>query len=108
MYTLTNDDHVVLPHSLLAQRYSTVNLPPKLTCRSLDIILRGYLSPINDLTVSRYCYMTIDHHTPTVNHIKTLDLKSFSKLIVTTHQDATTTLEGDTLDVRSGALVRLL
>ena len=63
---------------------------------------------MDDLTVSGYCNMTIDHHTPTVNHITTLDVKSFAKLMVTTHQEATTTLEGDTLDVRSGALVRFL
>jgi len=68
----------------------------------------GYLSPMDDLTVSGYCNMTIDHHTPTVNHITTLDVKSFAKLMVTTHQKATTTLEGDTFDVRSGALVRFL
>ena len=71
-------------------------------------VIAGYLSPMNDVTVSGYCYMTIDHHTPTVNRIKTLDLKSFSRLMVTTRQDATTTLEGDNLDVRSGALVRYI
>lgn len=71
-------------------------------------VIAGYMSSMNDVTVSGYCHMTIDHHTPTVNHIKTLDVKSFAKLMVTTRQDATTTLEGDTLDVRSGALVRFL
>lgn len=76
--------------------------------RYVHFLIAGYLSPMDDLTVSGYCYMTIDHHTPTVNHITTLDVKSFAKLMVTTHQDATTTLEGDTLDVRSGALVRFI
>ena len=71
-------------------------------------VIAGYMSSMNDVTVSGYCHMTIDHHTPTVNHIKTLDVKSFAKFMVTTRQDATTTLEGETLDVRSGALVRFL
>ena len=43
-YTLTKEDRVLLPHAILAQRYSTVKLPPKLTCRSLDVILKGAIS----------------------------------------------------------------
>ena len=39
-YNVT-EKRVLLPHALLAQRQSTVNLPPKLTCRSLDVILKG-------------------------------------------------------------------
>jgi len=41
MYNVTTEDSVLLPHSLLTQRHSTVNLPPKLTCRSLDVIFKG-------------------------------------------------------------------
>ena len=40
-YNVTEEARVLLPHALLAQRHSTVNLPPKLTCRSLDVILKG-------------------------------------------------------------------
>jgi len=69
-------------------------------------LIAGYFSPMDYLTVSGYCYVTIDHHKQMVNHITSLDVKSFAKLIVKTHQDATTTLEGDILDVRSGGLVR--
>jgi len=49
--------------------------------------------------------MTISHHLPTVNNIYNLDIKSFSNLYVTTENDATTTLQGNTLNVRSGAKV---
>ena len=40
-YNVTQEARVLLPHALLAQRHSTVNLPPKLICRSLDVILKG-------------------------------------------------------------------
>ena len=40
-YNVTQESRVLLPHALLAQRHSTVNLSPKLACRALDVILKG-------------------------------------------------------------------
>ena len=60
------------------------------------------------MTVSARCNVTIDHHTPTVNLITNLDIKTYAEVMVITDREATTTLKGHTLTVRSGAKVRMV
>ena len=39
-YSVTSS-HVLLPHALLAQRRSRLNLPPVVDCRDLDVVIKG-------------------------------------------------------------------
>lgn len=60
---------------------------------------------MDNLTVNAFCNFTIDHHCPMVNRIDRLDIKTFGHMLVVTDREATTTLQGTTLTVRSGATV---
>lgn len=60
---------------------------------------------MENVTISAYCNLTIDHHTPTVSQIERLDIKSYGTLNIVTDLEATTRLTGLELDVRSGAKV---
>lgn len=65
----------------------------------------GPFATMDNLTVNALCNFTIDHHRPMVNCIERLDIKTFGHMLVVTDREATTTLQGTTLTVRSGASV---
>lgn len=65
----------------------------------------GPFATMDNLTVNALCNFTIDHHRPMVNRIDRLDIKTFGHMLVVTDREATTTLQGTTLTVRSGATV---
>lgn len=65
----------------------------------------GPFATMDNLTVNALCNFTIDHHRPMVNRIDRLDIKTFGHMLVVTDREATTTLQGTTLTVRSGASV---
>ena len=65
----------------------------------------GSFDDMENVTISSGCSVTIDHYEPTVNEIERLDIKSYGQLLAVTESDATTTLKGLELDIRSGSMV---
>lgn len=103
-YTHMNMSIGYLPFSLLTQKGANVSLPQHLTCRGVDVVLRGTLDKLVNLTVGPHCVFNLD--SPSDNHYV------FDHVVVQTDgsmivkQDLSSTyIKGVTWDIRGGGQV---
>ena len=105
---IMNENDLIIPFAIMAKQNTFVRLPTdQFDCQDLDLSFEGTLPNLNDLTIGSYCAVRIMHAGAVTKSVQNLDIKSYGELSIVTETDATYTLIGDTIDVRSGATVRV-
>lgn len=104
---IMNENDLIVPFAILALQNTFVRLPvDQFDCQDLDLSFEGTLPALNDFIIGSYCSVRIVHDDDVTKSVQNLDIKSYGELSIVTETDATYTLTGDTIDVRSGATVR--
>ncbi|XP_038052472.1 uncharacterized protein LOC119725183 [Patiria miniata] len=96
----------LLPFSLLALDGTTVTLPTILDCKNVEIAIDGSLHSMDRFTISSGCKVSLEYKGGGRNYIDHLDVKTFGSMYINDNQQGTVTIEGTTLNVRSGALLK--
>ena len=106
---IMNENDLIVPFAILALQNTFVRLPvDQFDCQDLDLSFEGTLPALNDFIIGSYCSVRIVHDDDVTKSVQNLDIKSYGELSIVTETDATYTLTGDTIDVRSGASTSMI
>ena len=97
-----------LPFSLLSQKGSYVTFPSSMNCRGVEVVMRGVMGKMTNLTVGPQCRFVLENSTETefaFNHV-VVQTGGYMAALREDRQDVRMT--GKTFDIRGGAKVRRL
>ncbi|XP_071498055.1 uncharacterized protein [Diadema antillarum] len=92
--------------SLLANPNSAITLSKVLECRRVGMKLYGELHDMDRMTIGSQCSVSLENPGHTHTAIDRLDIKTRGSLDINDESQGLTAINGSTLDVRSGGLVR--
>lgn len=95
----------LLPFSFLVQKNATVELPGFTTCRSVEVMMRGTMEKMQNLTVGPHCKFVIQNSTETSFSYDHVVVQTDGFMAVDRDDQAHVTVAGKTLDIRGGGRV---
>ena len=94
-----------LPFSVLAQERSHVDLPLSTACRAVELVLRGTIDKISNLTVGPHCRFTLENSTGNRFNFDHVVVQTDGFMAATRADQQRVEIKGKTLDIRGGAKV---
>ena len=103
---IMNENDLIVPFAILALQNTFVRLPvDQFDCEDLDLSFEGTLPALDDFIIGSYCSVRIVHDDDVTKSVQNLDIKSYGEMDILTEDAVTTLLQGEEIDIRSGATV---
>lgn len=96
-----------LPFSVLSQENSHVKLPSNTLCRAVEVVLRGYLDKMSNLTIGPNCRFILENSTESQFDFDHVVVQTNGYMAAIRFDQQLVTLKGKTIDIRGGAKVIL-
>ena len=94
-----------LPFSLLSQKGSNVTFYSSLNCRWVEVVLRGTMGSMSNLTIGPQCRFVLENSTETEFALNHLVVQTDGYLATIREDRKDVQLTGKTFDIRGGASV---
>ena len=98
-----SEDH--LPFSLLAQKGSIVTFPNSTTCRKVEVVMRGVMGQMANLTVGPQCRFVLENSTETQFALDHVVVQTDGYMAVLREDRMDVQMVGKNIDIRGGATV---
>ena len=99
------DSESHLPFSLLAQKESIVTFPNSTTCRRVEIVMRGVMGEMANLTVGPQCRFVLENSTETRFALDHVVIQTDGYMAVLREDRMDVQMVGKNIDIRGGATV---
>lgn len=94
-----------LPFSFLSQKNSSIGLPSFMTCRGVEVIMKGTMERMQNLTVGPGCRFVIKDSTETEFSLGHVVVQTSGYLAIERKDQKHVTMLGEALDIRGGGKV---
>lgn len=94
-----------LPFSVLAQENSHVDLPSNTLCRAVEVVLRGTLGKMSNLTIGPHCRFILENSTEHRFDFDHVVVQTNGFMAAVRFDQQHVTIKGKTIDIRGGAKV---
>ena len=94
-----------LPFSLLAQKGSIVTFPNSTTCRKVEVVMRGMMGQMANLTVGPQCRFVLENSTETQFALDHVVVQTDGYMAVLREDRVDVQMVGKNIDIRGGATV---
>lgn len=96
-----------LPFSFLSQKDSQVGLSSFMTCRGVEVIMKGTMERMQKLTVGPSCRFVIKDSTETKFDLGHVVVQTSGYLAIERNDQKHVTMSGEALDIRGGGKVSI-
>ena len=94
-----------LPFSVLSQKGSTVTFPTSMNCRGVEVMMRGVMGKMANLTVGPQCRFVLDNSTETDFALDHVVVQTDGYMAALREDRKDIEMIGKTFDIRGGATV---
>lgn len=96
-----------LPFSFLSQQQTNIGLPNFMTCRGLEVIMKGTMDKMTNLTIGQDCRFLIKDSTETKFTLSNIVVQTDGYFAVERNDNKHVTFYGRSLDIRGGGSVSI-
>ena len=97
-----------LPFSLLSQKATNVTFPKSMNCRGVEVVLRGVMGEMSNLTVGPQCRFVLENSTETEFALDHVVVQTDGYMASLREDRKNVQIVGKTFDIRGGATVSKL
>jgi len=94
-----------LPFSLLSQKGSNVTFPTSMNCRGVEVVMRGVMGDMQNVTVGPQCRFVLENSTETDFALDHVVVQTNGYLAALREDRKDVNMIGKTFDIRGGATV---
>lgn len=97
-----------LPFSLLSQKGSNVTFPTSMNCRGVEVVMRGVMGEMANLTVGPQCRFVLENSTETDFALDHVVVQTDGYMAAVREDRKDVQMIGKTFDIRGGATVSII